>query len=144
MQERATHMGCGVLRQRRHRKWHEQFIVCNFARKDMVHEPAYEVYSHPASGCLAGVNPLYPNLCALEEHYDVNALDRFHTKKSSLKIKVLYSEPKAAKGKALEEHFDVKAMDRNHTKKPPLEIKIQYSEPKTAEGAASLPKKASG
>ncbi|KAH8308676.1 hypothetical protein KR059_000357, partial [Drosophila kikkawai] len=79
IQERATHIGCGVLRQRRHQKWHQQFIVCNFAREDMAQEPAYEEGLQPASGCRSGPNPSYPNLCALEEHYDVNALDRYYT-----------------------------------------------------------------
>ncbi|KAH8350266.1 hypothetical protein KR067_010806, partial [Drosophila pandora] len=78
MQERATYMGCGVLRQRRLQRWHQQFIVCNFAREDAAHEPAYEVAPRAAAGCKSGPNPKYPHLCALEEHYDVNAVDRYY------------------------------------------------------------------
>ncbi|KAH8346362.1 hypothetical protein KR084_007833 [Drosophila pseudotakahashii] len=96
IQERATHMGCGVLRQRSHKRWHQQFIVCNFARENLAHEPAYEVGALPASGCRAGRNPRYPNLCALQEHYDVNAVDRFHNK-PPLRIRIKYSGSKAAK-----------------------------------------------
>ncbi|XP_017070109.2 antigen 5 like allergen Cul n 1 [Drosophila eugracilis] len=97
IQERATHMGCGVLRQRRHRRWHQQFIVCNFARENVALEPAYEVGPLSASGCTAGRNPLYPNLCALEEHYDVNAVDRFQTK-PPLRIRIKYSGSKLSEG----------------------------------------------
>ncbi|KAH8290944.1 hypothetical protein KR054_007333 [Drosophila jambulina] len=100
VQERATHIGCGVLRQKRDKMWHQQFIVCNFAREDDIREPAYEEGLRTASGCRSGVNPSYPNLCALEEHYEVNALDRYHTTKSSLRIKILYSEPKQMKALA--------------------------------------------
>ncbi|XP_022222716.2 antigen 5 like allergen Cul n 1 [Drosophila obscura] len=92
IQERATHMGCGVLRQPRYR-WHQQFIVCNFARENVHHEPAYAVGHKAAAGCQTGTNPQFPHLCAIEEHYDVNAVDRFATKPSGhLAIKMKYSE----------------------------------------------------
>uniref|UniRef100_A0A6P4E3R1 Venom allergen 3 isoform X1 n=2 Tax=Drosophila rhopaloa TaxID=1041015 RepID=A0A6P4E3R1_DRORH len=96
MQERATHMGCAVLRQRSDERWHQQFIVCNFARENVAGEPAYEVGLLSGSGCLAGRNPRYPNLCSLEEHYDVNAVDRFHIK-PPLRIKLKYSGPQGTK-----------------------------------------------
>ncbi|XP_017062015.1 antigen 5 like allergen Cul n 1 [Drosophila ficusphila] len=97
MQERATHMGCGVLRQRAEDRWHQQFIVCNFAREDVAHEPAYEVGLLAATGCQAGRNLRYPNLCALQEPYDVNAVDRFH-QKPPLRIKIRYSGASTSKG----------------------------------------------
>ncbi|EDX08593.1 GD11888 [Drosophila simulans] len=79
IQESSTHMGCGVLRQRSHVLWHQQFIVCNFARGNMPHEQVYHV-GVAATGCRSGRNPRYPNLCSLQEEYDVNAVDRFHSK----------------------------------------------------------------
>ncbi|XP_017125403.1 antigen 5 like allergen Cul n 1 [Drosophila elegans] len=102
MQERATHMGCGVLRQRSDQRWHQQFIVCNFARENVVGEPAYEVGLLSGTGCQSGRNPRYPNLCALEEHYDVNAVDRFRIK-PPLRIAIKYSkaqDPKPVPGLA--------------------------------------------
>ncbi|BFG04974.1 antigen 5 like allergen Cul n 1 [Drosophila madeirensis] len=90
MQERATHMGCGVLRQRRHR-WQQQFIVCNFARENVYHEPPYASGHRAAAGCQTGTNPHFPHLCGLEEHYDVNAVDRFASRKS-LVIRMKYNE----------------------------------------------------
>ncbi|XP_001361834.3 antigen 5 like allergen Cul n 1 [Drosophila pseudoobscura] len=90
IQERATHMGCGVLQQQRHR-WQQQFIVCNFARENVHHEPAYAIGHKAAAGCQKGTNPQFPNLCAVEEPFDVNAVDRY-VPKPTLLIKVKYSE----------------------------------------------------
>eukprot|EP00099_Drosophila_melanogaster_P020477 NP_611950.1 uncharacterized protein Dmel_CG3640 [Drosophila melanogaster] len=89
IQESSTHMGCGVLRQRSHMLWHQQFIVCNFARRNMPREQVYQV-GVAATGCRSGRNPRYPNLCALQEEYDVNAVDRFHSKRP-LRIRFKYS-----------------------------------------------------
>ncbi|XP_017150431.2 antigen 5 like allergen Cul n 1-like [Drosophila miranda] len=90
IQERATYMGCGFLQQQRHR-WQQQFIVCNFARKNVHHEPAYAIGHKAAAGCQKGTNPQFPNQCAVEEPFDVNAVDRY-VPKPMLLIKMKYSE----------------------------------------------------
>ncbi|XP_030377498.1 venom allergen 5 [Scaptodrosophila lebanonensis] len=90
MQERATHIGCGILRHVHRHRWHKQFIVCNFARENIGREPVYGVATKPASGCKMGVNPKFPNLCALHEAYDVNVVD--HLAIPRLRIKLKYNE----------------------------------------------------
>lgn len=71
MQEKATHIGCGVLR---HTSWDgytEQFIACNYAYTNIIDRPVYKAGVR-SSKCRTGVNSKYTCLCSPKETYDVN------------------------------------------------------------------------
>ncbi|XP_037938014.1 antigen 5 like allergen Cul n 1-like [Teleopsis dalmanni] len=72
VQEKATHLGCGILRQQKGR-FSYQFIACNYAYTNVLDQAVYNSGT-VASSCTTGRNKNYKNLCSTAESYDVNTL----------------------------------------------------------------------
>lgn len=64
--DRATAVGCAMVRFKDGEGWTTQNIVCNYAITNIEKQPVY-VTGKACSKCTTGCNPLYPGLCKPEE-----------------------------------------------------------------------------
>lgn len=71
MQEKATHVGCGIVKHIKSNGFTEQLLACNYGYTNIINKPVYTV-GRAASQCKTGVNPNYKFLCSLKEVYNVN------------------------------------------------------------------------
>ncbi|XP_037932307.1 antigen 5 like allergen Cul n 1-like [Teleopsis dalmanni] len=71
VQEKATHMGCAILRQTKSGTTY-QFIACDYAYTNVLGKPIY-TSGTAASGCKTGRNPNFKSLCTTKEVYNVNS-----------------------------------------------------------------------
>ncbi|KAH8253400.1 hypothetical protein KR032_005322 [Drosophila birchii] len=85
VRDSTTHVGCGILRQTRNTtneagQWVpnvHQYMTCNFNRADDVNAPVYQSGDRPATDCRSGRNPVFINLCSVNELYDSGNLQEF-------------------------------------------------------------------
>ncbi|XP_017087809.2 antigen 5 like allergen Cul n 1 isoform X1 [Drosophila bipectinata] len=85
VRDSTTHVGCGILRQTKNTtnesgQWVpsvHQYMTCNFVRSDDVNAPVYQSGDRPASDCRTGRNPVFLNLCSINEIYDTSSLPGF-------------------------------------------------------------------
>ncbi|KPU76167.1 uncharacterized protein Dana_GF12004, isoform B [Drosophila ananassae] len=85
VRDSTTHVGCGILRQTKNTtnesgQWVpsvHQYMTCNFVRADDVNAPVYQSGDRPASDCRTGRNPLFLNLCSINEIYDTPSFHGF-------------------------------------------------------------------
>ena len=71
MQEKNTHVGCAVLRQKKNGRF-MQLMACNYAYTNMFDMPVY-TDGEPASKCKTGKNQKYKALCSLREKYNLKS-----------------------------------------------------------------------
>ncbi|XP_068146427.1 antigen 5 like allergen Cul n 1-like [Drosophila tropicalis] len=85
VRDTTTHVGCGILRETRNTtnargeyvlNTH-QYMTCNFVRGNDVNAPVYQSGDRPATECLTGRNPLFINLCSINEIYDNTIFNGF-------------------------------------------------------------------
>ncbi|KAH8257789.1 hypothetical protein KR038_001287 [Drosophila bunnanda] len=85
VRDSTTHVGCGILRQTRNTtneggQWMlnvHQYMTCNFNRADEVNAPVYQSGDRPATDCSSGHNPVFINLCSVNEIYGSANLQGF-------------------------------------------------------------------
>ncbi|KAH8291483.1 hypothetical protein KR054_012181 [Drosophila jambulina] len=85
VRDSTTHVGCGILRQtsnttNEHGQWVanvHQYMTCNFNRADEVNAPVYQSGDRPATDCRSGRNPVFINLCSVNEIYDSGDMQGF-------------------------------------------------------------------
>lgn len=75
--DRNTHVGCAaatytVSNDMMHRNYTGYLVACNYATNNMIGEPIFSTCSKAASKCYSGTNCMYPNLCSINEQYNVN------------------------------------------------------------------------
>ncbi|XP_017836503.1 antigen 5 like allergen Cul n 1 isoform X2 [Drosophila busckii] len=81
VRDSTTHVGCGILRETRNAtnsagQWQlstHQYMTCNFVRGNDVNAPVYKSGDKPATDCRTGRNPIFINLCSINELYDSGA-----------------------------------------------------------------------
>lgn len=72
VQERATRVGCSVIKYKQEGKnWY--YYVCNYNWGILSGLPIYQV-GEPTTGCKSGANPQYPALCSMAEEYTIEEL----------------------------------------------------------------------
>ncbi|XP_017089192.1 venom allergen-1 isoform X2 [Drosophila bipectinata] len=69
--ERNNRVGCAILRFTDNRSVQATLLVCNYAVTNVINNPVYRGGS-PASDCISGRNPGFPNLCSSTEVYNYN------------------------------------------------------------------------
>ncbi|XP_016943051.2 antigen 5 like allergen Cul n 1 isoform X2 [Drosophila suzukii] len=82
VRDSTTHVGCGILRQTKNTtneagQWLpsvHQYMTCNFVRADDVNAPVYQSGDRAATDCRSGRNPVFINLCSVNEIYDSSNL----------------------------------------------------------------------
>ncbi|KAH8314328.1 hypothetical protein KR059_002037 [Drosophila kikkawai] len=85
VRDSTTHVGCGILRQTLNTtneagQWVanvHQYMTCNFNRADDVNAPVYQSGDRPATECRSGRNPVFLNLCSINELYGSANLQGF-------------------------------------------------------------------
>ncbi|KAH8372346.1 hypothetical protein KR093_011120 [Drosophila rubida] len=85
VRDSTTHVGCGILRQTHNTtnnagRWMlgtHQYMTCNFVRGNDVNAPVYLSGDRPAVDCSTGRNPVFINLCSINEIYDSTGLPGF-------------------------------------------------------------------
>ncbi|XP_037932306.1 uncharacterized protein LOC119667094 [Teleopsis dalmanni] len=71
VQEKATSMGCAILRQTKN-GFTEQYTACNYAYTNVINRPVY-TSGTAASACTSGKDATYKSLCSTAEVYNVNS-----------------------------------------------------------------------
>lgn len=82
VRDSTTHVGCGILRQTKNTTNEagqslssvHQYMTCNFVRTNDVNAPVYQSGDRPATECRSGRNPVFINLCSVNEIYDSSNL----------------------------------------------------------------------
>ncbi|KAH8386023.1 hypothetical protein KR200_008221 [Drosophila serrata] len=85
VRDSTTHVGCGILRQTSNTtkgdgQWVlniHQYMTCNFNRADEVNAPVYQSGDRPATDCRSGPNPVFINLCSVNEKYASGSLQGY-------------------------------------------------------------------
>ncbi|XP_011179041.1 antigen 5 like allergen Cul n 1 [Zeugodacus cucurbitae] len=71
--DRNIRVGCAASTYDESGQSYKSFLfTCNYATTNMINFPIYKSCSVAASGCKAGKNPIFKNLCSTSEEYDVN------------------------------------------------------------------------
>ncbi|XP_004444413.1 venom allergen 3 isoform X1 [Drosophila persimilis] len=82
VRDSTTHVGCGILRESRNTsneagRWLisvHQYMTCNFVRASDVNAPVYQSGDRSATDCRSGRNPIFINLCSVNEIYDTSSI----------------------------------------------------------------------
>ncbi|XP_075156420.1 venom allergen-1-like [Haematobia irritans] len=72
-QERANEVGCAISRQST-ANVSEVFLACDYSFTSFYNVSVYREGS-PASQCQSGQNPKYPNLCSVQEVYNIKDIE---------------------------------------------------------------------
>ncbi|KAM7350404.1 uncharacterized protein ACRADG_009006 [Cochliomyia hominivorax] len=75
--DRNIRLGCAastysIKGPKRYRNYKGFSLACNYAAANLPDFPIYSKCDEPAKDCLTGTNPIYPNLCSVEEEFDYN------------------------------------------------------------------------
>ncbi|XP_026846968.1 uncharacterized protein LOC6591968 [Drosophila persimilis] len=71
--DNCNRVGCAIVQQTKN-GWLQTFLTCNYAFAPVLGQPVYNSSKRAGDGCQSGHNPVYTNLCSVDEVYMRNGV----------------------------------------------------------------------